>query len=340
MKKLLNTLYVSTQGVYLRQEGETVVAEKEKQVVLRLPVHTISGIVCFGNVMCSPFLLGLCGERGICVTFLSEHGKFLARVEGPVSGNVLLRMEQMKLASFPEKAIIPAKCFVLGKIMNCRTLLQRRIRDHGDSEACSKAVSLLASSVRNLESAADGDSIRGYEGHAADLYFNAFNDLILSQKNVFFMKNRNRRPPRDPINSLLSFLYTLLAHECVSALESVGLDPQIGFLHGIRPGRPGLALDLMEEFRPFFADRLALSLINLNQIQGKGFKLTESGPVLMDDDTRKIVLTAWQNRKQEEILHPFLAEKIKIGLLPYIQAMLLARFIRGELDLYPPFLIK
>lgn len=340
MKKLLNTLYVSTQGIYLRQEGETVVAEKDKQVVLRLPVHTISGIVCFGNVMCSPFLLGLCAERGICVTFLSEHGKFLARVEGPVSGNVLLRMEQMKLASFPEKAIIPAKCFVLGKIMNCRTLLQRRIRDHGDSEACRKAVSLMASLVRHLEAAVDGDSVRGYEGHAADLYFNAFNDLILSQKNDFFMQNRNRRPPRDPINALLSFLYTLLAHECVSALESVGLDPQIGFLHGIRPGRPGLALDLMEEFRPFFADRLALSLINLNQIQGKGFIFTESGAVLMNDDTRKTVLTAWQNRKQEEIMHPFLAEKIKIGLLPYIQAKLLARFIRGELDLYPPFLIK
>ena len=238
LKKLLNTLYVSTQGIYLRQEGETIVAEKEKQVVLRLPIHTISGIVCFGNVLCSPFLLGMCGERGVHVTFLSEHGKFLARVEGPVSGNVLLRMEQMNVASSLEKAIEPAKCFILGKIMNCRALLQRRLRDHGESEQCKKAVDLLASSVRHLKTAPDADSVRGTEGYAADTYFGAFDELILSQKSIFTLKSRNRRPPKDPINALLSFLYTLLAHECESALECVGLDPQIGFLHGIRGSGP------------------------------------------------------------------------------------------------------
>ena len=340
MKKLLNTLYVSTQGVYLHREGESLVAEKEKQVLLRLPIHTLSGIVCFGDVLCSPFLLGLCGERGVRVSFLSEHGNFLARAEGPVSGNVLLRMEQVRMADSPERALVPARCFILGKIMNCRFLIQRRIRDHGETELCKTAVDQLASFARRLKNAPDGDSVRGCEGSAAELYFRTFNELILSRDDAFMLRNRNRRPPLDPINSLLSFLYTLLAHECVSALETVGLDPQIGFLHGIRPGRPGLALDLMEEFRPVLADRLALSLINLNQIQPKGFKFTESGAVLMNDETRKTVLTAWQNRKQEEILHPFLGEKVRIGLLPYIQSMILARYIRGELDLYPPFLAK
>lgn len=340
MRKLLNTLYVSTQGVYLRQEGETVVAEKERQVVLRLPIHTLSGIVCFGNVMCSPFLLGLCGERGVHVSFLTENGRFLARVEGGVSGNVLLRVAQMKASFDVQKTCDIAKSLVAGKILNARTILLRRLRDHGDDKGGAFAISRLANVVRRLGTATDIDVVRGLEGEAANLYFEVFNMLIVAQREDFSIQNRNRRPPLDPMNALLSFLYTILAHDCEGALESVGLDPQVGFLHALRPGRPSLALDLMEEFRAVLADRLAVSLVNLKQINSKGFKSTESGAVEMSEETRKTVLTAWQKKKQEEILHPFLNEKMEIGLLPYAQALLLARHLRGDLDAYPPFVLK
>lgn len=340
MKKLLNTLYVSTQGIYLRREGETVVAEKDRAVVLRLPVHTLSGIVCFGNVLCSPFLLGLCAERGVHVSFLSEHGRFLSRVTGGVSGNVLLRVAQMKASFDPGRACDLAKSFVAGKILNSRTVLMRRLRDHGENEQGRRAVSRLANIVLRLKSARDVDTVRGLEGEAANTYFGAFNSLLVSQEGAFSIKERNRRPPRDPMNALLSFLYTVLAHDCAGALESVGLDPQVGFLHALRSGRPSLALDLMEEFRAFLVDRLAATLVNLNQINAKGFKTSDSGAVEMGDDTRKLILTEWQNRKRETLVHPFLNEKVEIGLLPYVQALLLARHLRGDLDAYPPFLAK
>ena len=251
-----------------------------------------------------------------------------------------MRVAQLKLSDSPEKSLALAKCFVIGKVLNCRNILQRRIRDHGENDTCRIAVDKLASIIPHIKSIDNHDSLRGYEGTAAEIYFDSINELFLAQKDAFHFQKRTRRPPLDPINALLSFLYTLLAHECECALEAVGLDPQIGFLHGLRPGRSALALDIMEEFRAPLADRLAFSLINLKQIGASGFKVTESGAVVMDDSTRKIVLTSWQNKKQEELQHPFLNEKVKIGLLPYIQAMLLARFIRGDLDLYPPFLLK
>ena len=340
MKKLLNILYVQTQGTYLRQEGETVVAEREREVVARIPIHTLSGIVCFGNVLCSPFLLGLCGERGVHVSFLSEHGRFLARVEGPVSGNVLLRVTQMKNASDKDKTRDLAISFVAGKILNARTILLRRLRDHGTDVTCERVVLRLANLVQQLRQADTIDTVRGVEGEAAACYFEAFNSLLVAQREQFSISGRNRRPPLDPMNALLSFLYTLLSHDCTGALESVGLDPQIGFLHALRPGRPSLALDLMEEFRAPLADRMAVSLVNLQQLTPKCFRTTESGAVEMTDDARKNVLMAWQKKKQEKVLHPFLNEKVEIGLLPYTQALLLARHLRGDLDAYPPFILK
>ena len=340
MKKLLNTLYVTTQGAYLRQEGETVVASVERADVLRLPIHTLSGIVCFGQVACSPPLLGLCGERGVHVSFLTEWGKFLARVTGPVSGNVLLRKEQVRRAENPATTCELARSFVLGKLANSRTVLQRSQRDHGPDPTVTRAVDAIADVIRRVRRATDTNIVRGLEGEAANHYFGAFDAMIVTQRETFSMKTRSRRPPLDPLNALVSFLYTILAHDCEAALEGVGLDPQMGFLHALRPGRPSLALDLMEEFRAILADRVALSLINLNQISGTGFTTTETGAVTMDNATRKTVLQTWQKKKQETIQHPFLDEKVELGLLPHAQALLLARHLRGDLDAYPPFLLK
>ena len=340
MKKLLNILYVTTQGAYLRQEGETVVGSVNREDVQRLPIHTLSGIICFGQVSCSPPLLGLCGERGVHVSFLSEYGKFWARVTGPVSGNVLLRREQVRRADDTAAALELARNFVLGKIANSRTVLQRAQRDHGEDDASTRAIAMLANVMLRVRNADNIDLLRGLEGEAAIHYFGVFDGMIVSQKTAFTMQSRSRRPPLDPLNALLSFLYTILAHDCEAALEGVGLDPQIGFLHALRPGRPSLALDLMEEFRAILADRVALSLINMNQVDAKGFETTESGAVVMDKETRKTVLEAWQKKKRDTILHPFLDEKIEVGLLPHAQALLLARHLRGDLDAYPPFLLK
>ena len=341
MKKHLNTLFVTTQGAYLAKEGETIVVKVERETRLRLPVHTIGGIVCFGNVSCSPFLMGFCAENGVGISFLSEQGRFLARVQGPVSGNVLLRREQYRRADDEKAAAGIAGNMLIGKISNCRTVLQRALRDHGEKigeEKISQVIKRLAYYLELLPEAHPLDIVRGYEGDAAHAYFEVFDGLIVAQKDAFRFEDRNRRPPLDNVNALLSFIYTLLVHDIRSALEGVGLDPAVGFLHRDRPGRPSLALDLMEEFRPFLADRLALSLINLRQVQGRGFQKTESGGVTMNDETRKTVLVAYQERKQEEIYHPFLDEKIAIGLLFHIQALLLARHLRGDLDGYPPFI--
>lgn len=340
MKKLLNTLYVSTQGVYLHREGETVVAEREKQVVLRLPIHTLSAIVCFGNVLVSPFLMGLCAERGVYVSFLTENGRPLARVEGGKTGNVLLRVAQIEAARDPAKCAAIARNFVIGKVLNARNVLQRRLRDHGDDAACASAVTSLANVVQRLKNANDVEVIRGLEGEAASDYFAAFNSLIVAQKDDFRMEGRTRRPPRDPMNALLSFLYVLLANDCAGAAKSVGLDAQVGFLHALRSGRASLAFDLMEEFRAFFADRVALSLVNRGQIRKKDFKFTESGAVEMSETARKTVLVEWQNRKKDEVVHSFLNERVAAGLLPFVQAQLLAKHLRNDLDAYPPFLVK
>ena len=343
MKPLLNTLYVTTQGAYLAKEGETVLVRVEKETVARFPIHTLDGIVCFGNVSCSPFLMGFCGERGVTLSFLSTNGRFLARVQGPVSGNVLLRREQYRRADQLQQAATIAQAMVTAKIANCRTVLLRAARDHPESpgvEALGQAASRLASLLGELKSAALLNRVRGIEGDAARTYFGVFDHLIVSQKEDFSFRGRSRRPPMDNVNALLSFFYTLLMHDARSALEGVGLDPQVGFLHRDRSGRHGLALDLMEEFRPFLADRLSLSLINRQQIRASGFTQAETGGVLMDDKTRKEVLVAYQNRKQEEIQHPFLDEKVAVGLLVHVQAQLLARYLRGDLDGYPPFIWK
>jgi CRISPR-associated protein Cas1 len=341
MKKHLNTLFVTTQGAYLAKDGECVLVKVEREERLRLPIHTLDGIVCFGNVSCSPFLMGFCAERDVTVSFLTEHGRFLARVQGPVSGNVLLRRRQYRGADDPWFSAGLARAFVAGKVNNCRTIILRAQRDHAekvDGEALRAATGRLAAILDQLQQGVALETARGFEGEAAKIYFGVFNQLITARKDDFFFHERNRRPPLDRINCLLSFLYTLIMHDARSALESVGLDPAVGYLHRDRPGRPGLALDLMEEFRPFLADRLALSLVNLGQVKTKGFTISESGAVLMDDETRKVVLVAYQKRKQEEIMHPFLKETIPVGLLFYSQALLLARFLRGDLDGYPPFL--
>lgn len=343
MKKHLNTLYVTSQGAYLSKEGETVVVKVDGEVRLRIPIHTIGGIVCFGNVGCSPFLMGFCAENQVALSFLTEHGRFMAKIQGPVSGNVLLRREQYRKADdFTFSAGI-AKSILVGKITNCRTVLQRAIRDHGDKineQKLRNAVIRLNRQLEFFDQEYPLDVLRGLEGDSAHIYFNVFDHLIVAQKETFRFDERNRRPPLDNVNCLLSFVYTLVMHDIRSALETVGLDPAVGFLHRDRPGRPGLALDLMEEFRPFIADRLVLSLINLQRVQGKGFKRMDSGAVIMNDDTRKTVLVAYQERKQEEITHPFLGEKVVIGIIFHIQALLMARYLRGDLDGYPPFIWK
>ena len=301
MKKHLNTLFVTTQGAYLAKDGETVAVRIDGETALRVPLHTLGAIACFGNVGCSPFLMGFCGERNVGLSFLTENGRFLARVQGPVSGNVLLRREQYRRADDPVfSARIAAAC-VLGKVANCRTVLLRARRDHADrvdSDALQQAADRLSASMRRLQDDLDLDAVRGIEGDAARVYFEAFDHLIVREKDHFFMRGRSRRPPLDRVNCLLSFLYTLVLHDLRSALESVGLDPAVGYLHRDRPGRAGLALDMMEEFRPM-ADRLALSLVNLGQLQAGDFVFSDSGAVRMSDAARKTLLVAYQKRKQE-----------------------------------------
>ncbi len=343
MKKLLNTLYVTTQGAYLAREGETVLVRVEQETKFRLPIHTLGSIVCFGLVSCSPPLLQLCGERGVAVSFMSEHGRFYARMVGPVSGNVLLRREQYRRADDESVSASFARAVVAAKIANARTVLMRAARDRPDSPSAptlSGAAEGLAGHLDRLREPLPLDTVRGIEGDAAHAYFGVFDHLITTQKDTFFLRERTRRPPLDPMNALLSFIYAVLQHDCSAALEGVGLDPQVGFLHRDRPGRPSLALDLMEELRPALADRVALSLVNLQKVRPRGFETTETGAVHMDDETRKAVLVAYQERKREELQHPFVGETVAIGLLPHVQALLVARWLRGDLDGYPAFFWK
>ncbi len=328
---------------YLACDGENVLIKVNNEIKFRVPVHNLEEIICFGFTGASPKLMYLCCQRGVALSFLTDYGKFMGRVTGNVSGNVLLRRTQYRWSDDVDIAARLSRRFIAAKIMNSRAVLHRALRDHPDAVdqvTLKYALQLLAGMPQRLERAENGDEIRGIEGEAARIYFSNFNQLILNQKDDFIMSDRNRRPPTDYVNALLSFLYTLLTHEVVAALESIGLDPQVGFLHRDRPGRPSLALDVMEELRPHFADRLAVTLINRNQISAKGFIMKENGAVIMDDDTRKEVLTAWQKRKQEEIIHPYLEKKIPLGLVPYVQAMLLARHMRGDLEDYPPFFWK
>ncbi len=343
MKKFLNTLFVTTQGAYLSKEGETITVSIERKVALRLPVHTIEGIVCFGAVTCSPYLMGFCAENDVAVSFLTAYGRFLAAVRGPVSGNVLLRREQYRKADDEKACAQVAKFVIAGKLSNSRSVLERTIRDHGDrvdKAAIKKVSDRLSVYLKREMTNGSLDRLRGIEGDAAHQYFSVFDESILIQKDTFYFKGRNRRPPLDNVNCLLSFIYTLISHDVRSALESVGLDPAVGFLHRDRPGRYGLALDMMEEFRPFLGDRLALSLVNRRQLDPSGFKSKESGAVHMDEETRKTVLAAYQKRKQDTLIHPFINEKIEIGTLFFVQALLMARFVRGDLDGYPTFIWK
>ncbi len=346
MRPLLNTIYVTTEGAWLRKDGENLVMEVDGQQRARLPVHMLQGLICIGRVLVSPALMGHCAEKGICISFLSANGRFLARVEGPVSGNVLLRRTQYRSSDQPGGGVDIARHFVLGKIFNQRAVLSRGLRDHGDSistearELLSRAVTRLKHLIPKIRSESNMERLRGLEGEAAQFYFNAFGFLVRVSAAALQFRGRSRRPPRDAINALLSLLYTLLTHDCRSALETVGLDPAVGFLHRDRPGRPSLALDMMEEFRPVLADRLALSLINRRQLTEKDFQIMDNGAVLLKEDARKAVLVAWQERKRERLRHAFIGETVPIGLHPFLQAQLLARHLRGDLDAYPPFIWK
>lgn len=344
MKKLLNTLYVTTENASLRKDGENLVAEVEGAERARVPLHMLASVAVFGAIFVSPALMAACAAAGISIVLLDRNGRFQARIEGPVTGNVLLRRAQYRASDLPEEIV---RSIVIGKIANQRSVLMRSLRDYGpdfsdvDRMAITTVTERLARIVRRVEMSDDTlDALRGSEGEAANLYFSVFDQLIRSPDAEMRWTGRSRRPPLDPVNALLSFLYTLLTHDCRSACESVGLDPAVGFLHRDRPGRPSLALDLMEEMRPVMADRLALSLINRRQVRAKDFETRDGGAVMMSDDARKLVLTAWQERKKDERLHPFLEEKAPLGLTPYLQAQMLARHLRGDLDAYPPWLWK
>lgn len=343
MRHLLNTLFVTTQGAYLRRDGETVQVRVQDEVKIQVPIHNLGAIVCFGRVGCSPALMALCGTRNVLLSFLSEQGRFLARVQGPVSGNILLRRQQYRLADSPSVSARLASVIVAAKASNCRTVLLRASRDRPGDPACvglEAAATDIQRVIEKLREPMTLEVVRGKEGEVAKYYFGVFDALLTAQKEEFSFRERSRRPPLDNVNAMLSFVYTLLLNDIVAALETVGLDPAVGFLHRDRPGRPSLALDLMEEFRPFLADRLVISLVNRQQVKGSGFARTESGGVMMDDETRKAILVAYQKRKQEEIQHLFLEERVTIGLLPFCQALLLSRHFRGDLDGYPPFFWK
>ena len=340
MRKLLNTLYVTTPDSYLSKDGLNVVVSVQQKEVFRIPIINIEGIVTFGYMGASPGLMKLCTDNGVSLTFLSPQGKFIARVQGPTCGNVLLRTEQYRLADNEDFALHISKLFIGGKIQNYRNILRRYERDYGSNDDVASAVQKLEVRNRDLQKVQDLNQLRGIEGDAASVYFDVFPYLILNQKSDFPFNGRNRRPPKDAVNAMLSFVYTLIANDVAAALETVGLDPYVGFLHALRPGRTSLALDVMEELRAYLGDRLVLSLINRRQVNAKDFLFQGDESVIMTDSCRKILLSAWQARKKETILHPYLNEKIAIGLLPYVQAMLLARFLRSELDDYPVFLIR
>jgi CRISPR-associated protein Cas1 len=338
MKKLLNTLYISRQESYLHKERETIVVKQGGDKLGQFPALTVGNILCFGQVSVSPFLMGYCGEQGIGLAFYTEYGRFLARVQGKQTGNVLLRRSQYRWADDDEKSTAVARLMVAAKIANARSVLMRELRNHGNNPALQAAVEKLATSLRRAQHASSVEETMGIEGDAANRYFGVFDELI--RGSGFAFGGRVRRPPTDPVNALLSFVYSLLTHECSSALQGVGLDPYVGFLHKDRPGRVSLALDLLEEFRSPLADRFVLTLINRRQLQSSDFVTEASGAVRLTDDARKTLLTAWQERKQTEANHPYLNESVPIGLLPHCQAMLLARHIRGDVEYYPPYLVK
>lgn len=343
MRKLLNTLYVTSENSYLTLDGENIVVYEEKQEIGRLPLHNLEGIVSFGYRGTSPALMGACADRNISLCYMTPQGKFLARVTGKIKGNVILREQQYRSSQDEEVSLSIAKNCILGKIYNSRWVLERAIRDHGlqiDVEKVKSASDNLKKSLEYIKECQSKEQLRGYEGEAASIYFGVFDQLILQQKKDFPFNGRNKRPPLDNMNAMLSFVYTLLTNTVASALESVGLDPYVGYLHTERPGRVSLALDMIEELRAVLVDRFVLSLVNKKIVTGKSFKQKENGAVLLDEEFRKRLLAEWQSKKKETLTHPYLKEKIEWGMVPYVQAMLLARYLRGDLDGYPVFLWK
>lgn len=343
MKKLLNTLYVTSENSYLSLDGENIVIYEDKAELGRVPLHNLEGIVAFGYRGTSPALMGACVERNISLCYMTPQGKFLARVTGKVRGNVILREQQYASSHDEIVSLEISRNCILGKVYNARWVLERALRDHGiqiDAERVERASEQLKNSLNLIRNSVSKAELRGYEGEAASIYFGIFEELILQQKKEFSFHGRNKRPPLDKMNAMLSFVYTLLTNMETSALECVGLDPCVGYLHTERPGRASLALDMMEELRAVLADRFVLSLVNKRMITGKNFAQKENGAVLLNDEGRRMILTEWQSRKKETITHPFLQEKVEWGMVPYVQAMLLARYLRGDLDGYPAFLWK
>lgn len=343
MRQLLNTLFVTSENIYLSLDGENVVANRDGEAVARYPLHTLQSIVSFSYSGASPALMGACTERNIGLVFCTPRGKFLARVTGPTQGNVLLRRTQYRIADDPNQSCRIASHMIFGKVYNARWSIERTRRDHTmriDSERFAAVSLQLQGLLTQILEETSLDSLRGLEGVGASAYFSVLDDMILREKDCFYFHERSRRPPMDAFNAMLSFAYSLLAHDCASALESVGLDAYVGFMHRDRPGRESLALDLMEELRPCFADRFALTLVNNRVLSASDFDFRENGAVFLNDKGRKIFLQKWQERKKEQITHPFLEEKLPWGLVPYVQSLLLARYLRGDLDDYPPFLWK
>ena len=340
MRKLLNTLYVTTPEAFLAKDGLNVVVSVDKEEVFRIPIMNVEGIVTFGYMGASPGLMKLCMDNNVSLSFMTPQGRFIGRLQGPARGNVLLRKKQYTLSEDENVALHLAKLFITGKVFNTRSILQRYLRDYGVDEEVESVIKQLGWRKKRILEAKSMDILRGEEGLAANTYFDVFDHLILHQKKDFPFGGRSRRPPKDEVNAMLSFVYTLIANDVAAALESVGLDPYVGFMHTLRPGRTSLALDMMEELRAYLGDRLVLSMINRKQVTKKDFIRQGDESFVMTDDCRKELLTSWQKRKQETIEHPFLKEKIPIGLLPYAQAMLLARFLREDLDDYPVFLMR
>ncbi len=343
MRHLLNTLFVTSEDLYLSLDGENVVANRDKQIVSRYPLHTLAGVVCFSYPGVSPALMGACAERGVSLAFCTPQGRFLARVSGENNGNVLLRRTQYRVADDLEQSCQIARTMIFGKLYNARRSIERTRRDHGlrlDAEKLSHASQIIQTLLPTVAQESDLDRLRGLEGTGATAYFNVLDDMVLNYKETFFFHTRSRRPPLDPMNAMLSFAYALLANDCAAALESVGLDSYVGFLHRDRPGRSSLALDLMEELRPCMADRFVLTLINNRTVGASDFIQRENGSVRLRDDARRMFLKNWQEKKRETLTHPYLGEKLPWGLVPFVQALLLTRYLRGDLDAYPPFLWK
>lgn len=340
MRKLLNTLYITTPESYISKDGQNVVVSVNQEEVFRIPIINIESIVTFGYMGASPGVMKLCTENNVSLTFLTPNGRFIGRLQGQTKGNVLLRKKQYLLADNKDWSLHVAQIFIGGKIQNYRNILRRFIRDYGPNNEVDAAAKYHDVVKKEVFNTIDKNSLIGIEGMAASKYFEVFHNLITQQKSEFKFTGRNRRPPKDPVNAMLSLAYTLITNDVSAALETIGLDPYVGFLHTLRPGRTSLALDLVEELRAYLGDRFVLSLINRQQITPKDFIFQAEGGVTLTDKGRRTFLTAWQNRKREMVIHPYLNEKIPVGLIPHAQAMLLARYIREDIDDYPVFLIK